>query len=163
MNRSHFTTRTFAKPLSRFLLRNSFFESRGAADDVEEESRRTAFSKKVENIVNPIMLAKDLAGVAAQLSTSPLLAALVCGAMLANLRGGGARGLETLIQSAEPVFAMLFFLLAGVLLNPTPPPAMVLLALGIVLVRVFVKPVGDLDIAQYLGRVARDRPDSPLP
>ncbi len=80
------------------------------------------------------------AGSAEQLDASPLIAAMLAGAVVANLPGSGFRRFETFIYKAEHTFAILFGVLAGLFLEPTYAIAPLALIAALVALRLLVKP-----------------------
>ncbi len=81
-----------------------------------------------------------IAGSAKQLDASPLITALGAGAVIANIDATGFRSFEAFIYRAEHTFAILFGLLAGLLMEPIFVPVMLAAALALVAVRAILKP-----------------------
>lgn len=81
------------------------------------------------------------AGSAKQIDVSPLFTAMLTGAVVANIKGMRLRQFETFIIKAEHVLAILFGILAGILLEPRMAPAAFILALALVIARGGAKPV----------------------
>jgi len=82
-----------------------------------------------------------LAGVASALDFSPLFAAMLGGAILANISGSELERFERFILQAEHVVAALFALLAGVLIDPAIGVGGAALALALVASRFLLKPL----------------------
>jgi Kef-type K+ transport system membrane component KefB len=81
------------------------------------------------------------AGVAADLRFSPLLGSMLVGLVASNLAGPRVRDFERFILGAEHTVALMFFLLAGVLLEPTIGLWGAALALLLVALRLMLKPL----------------------
>ncbi len=81
------------------------------------------------------------AGSAKQIDASPLITAMLTGAVVANIKGMRLRQFENFIIKAEHVLAVLFGILAGILLEPALAPAAILAAIAITAARCAVKPV----------------------
>ncbi len=79
-------------------------------------------------------------GVAAELTYSPLFAAVLAGAVIANLASARLREFESFLLRAEQPVAILFYLLAGVLLQPGLGAWAWGLVIAIAGVRLAVKP-----------------------
>lgn len=82
-----------------------------------------------------------IAGSAKQIDASPLITALVAGAVITNMDSAGFRKFETFIYKAEHTFAILFGILAGVFLEPVYALAPLGLAAALILARALLKPV----------------------
>jgi len=80
------------------------------------------------------------AGVAATLRFSPLFGSMLVGVVVANLTGPRVRDFERFIMGAEHAVALLFYLLAGVLLEPAIGLWGAILVAAFVLIRIAVKP-----------------------
>lgn len=81
-----------------------------------------------------------VAGIAATLGYSPLFAAMVTGAVIANITTGDLLRFERFILRAEQILAFLVFTLAGLLLTVQIGWAELALALALVGARVALKP-----------------------
>jgi len=81
------------------------------------------------------------AGIAADLRFSTLFGSMLVGLVVANLAGPWMRDFERFIMGSEHAVALLFFLLAGVLLDPFIGWWGAGLVAGLVLVRFAVKPL----------------------
>ena len=94
------------------------------------------------------------AGVAADLWFSVLLGSMMVGVVVANLAGPRLRDFERFIMGAEHAVALMFFLLAGVLLDPTIGPWGTILVIMLVVVRLAVKPLAMArSVAAYAGEL----------
>lgn len=80
------------------------------------------------------------AGSAKQIDASPLITAMLTGVVVANIKGSGLRQFETFIFKAEHILAVVFGILAGVLLEPALAVPAVVLAAVLSAVRVVGKP-----------------------
>jgi len=72
---------------------------------------------------------------------SPLITAMVAGAVITNMQSPELRQFESFILKAEHAFAILFGLLAGLLLEPSLTPELMLGALALVVARLALKPL----------------------
>ncbi len=82
-----------------------------------------------------------IAGAAAELGVSPLLGAMLAGVVLANTSRTRLVNFEHLTHKAEHPMAMLFYLLAGILLNPNVGGWGVVLIGVLIAFRLGVKPI----------------------
>jgi Kef-type K+ transport system membrane component KefB len=82
-----------------------------------------------------------VAGAAAAMDATPLPGAFLLGMIVTNTQGGSMRRMERLVSESEPAVAAIFFLLAGVLLEGASAWWPWLVAGGVLLMRVAVKPV----------------------
>lgn len=82
-----------------------------------------------------------VAGAAAELSYSPLFATMLLGVVITNLRGSMVREFEWFMSKSEQAVGMLFFLLAGVLVEPMLGVWGWLTVGAIVLARLGLKPI----------------------
>lgn len=90
------------------------------------------------------------AGIATELTFSPLLSALLCGAAMANLPGTLRVSVGRLLGRSERAVATLFFVLAGTLLNPPGALWPWVLVAGCCVARLALKPF----VAQLAARPA---------
>ncbi len=81
------------------------------------------------------------AGVAADLRLSPLFGSMLTGMIIANLAGQRLRDFERFILKAEHSVALIFFLLAGVLLEPLIGWWGIILVIALLVIRLNVKPL----------------------
>ncbi len=112
---------------------------------------RLAGRHRDQQLVVFLGLVVFVAGVAVQLEVTPLFAALLTGAVVANLQGSDLRNFERFILGAEHTVAALFALLAGVLLDPRIGIGGLLFAVAIAAVRIATKPAL---LRSVLGRAA---------
>ncbi|GAB4547498.1 MAG: hypothetical protein Tsb0013_07290 [Phycisphaerales bacterium] len=82
-----------------------------------------------------------VSGAAKQLDVSPLITAMIAGAVITNMKSPDLREFESFIMRAEHTFAILFGLLAGLLLQPVWAPEILLASLAVVVLRLSFKPV----------------------
>lgn len=80
-------------------------------------------------------------GAAAELLYSPLFAAMLAGAVVANLASARLREFESFLLRAEHAVAVLFYLLAGLLIQPTLGTWAWILIAAISALRLIVKPI----------------------
>jgi hypothetical protein len=101
------------------------------------------------------------AGSAKQLDASPLIAAALAGAVVANIETAGFRQFETFIYKAEHTVAILFGLLAGLLLDPVLALPAIGLAFALLVARAALKPL----LFRRVALSSRDRSPAgePLP
>jgi len=101
------------------------------------------------------------AGSAEQLDASPLFAAALAGAVVANIDTAGFRQFETFINKTEHIVAILFGILAGLLLEPTLALPALALAGALILFRPLLKP----PLFRRVALASRDRSPAgaPLP
>ncbi|MCL4197316.1 MAG: hypothetical protein KJZ69_07460 [Phycisphaerales bacterium] len=92
-----------------------------------------------ELLVIHIAMIAIISGIASELAVSPLFAAMLCGIVITNLGGPKLREFERFILRAEQPVAILFALLAGVLLDPRIGVWGAALVAGLVALRVAVK------------------------
>lgn len=81
------------------------------------------------------------AGVAADLWFSVLMGSMLVGVVVANLAGRRLRDFERFILGAEHAVALVFFVLAGVLMEPAIGPWGAVMVMALVGVRLIVKPL----------------------
>jgi NhaP-type Na+/H+ or K+/H+ antiporter len=106
-----------------------------------------------------------VSGAAKQLDVSPLITAMIAGAVITNMKSPDLREFESFIMRAEHTFAILFGLLAGLLLQPVWAPELLLAACAVVTLRLIVKPMLFRVIApRFLGRhpATKDQPPTTL-
>jgi len=101
---------------------------------------REAGKSRSELLVVFLGVVALVAGVTADLAASPLFTAMLAGVVVANLAGSELRLFERFILQAEHVVAVLFALLAGVLIDPAIGVWGALLALAIAGLRMLIKP-----------------------
>ncbi len=101
---------------------------------------RRADRSRPETLTVFIGLVALFAGVAADLEVSPLLGSMLAGIVIANLAGPRLRAFERFILGAEHTVALMFSLLAGVLLEPAVGLWGVWLVTALLLIRLAVKP-----------------------
>ena len=82
-----------------------------------------------------------VAGIATELETPSLFAALLTGAVMANLKGVDLRRFERFILGAEHALAVIFAIVAGVLLDPVIGWGGLIAALSLVALRLIGKPM----------------------
>lgn len=99
-----------------------------------------------------------VAGLATQTGTGTLLASMIAGAIVANLPGSGLRAFERFVLRSEHAVAVIFSLLAGVLMTMIANWTPMLLALLIFAFRITCKPSL---IAALLPSVRRDSRHTP--
>lgn len=80
------------------------------------------------------------AGVATEMGLSPLMGAMLTGVVIANLAGDRLRGFERFILKAEHTVAVLFSVLAGILLDERIGWGGLAIVAAIVLARLAIKP-----------------------
>lgn len=102
---------------------------------------RIAGRNKSELLVVFLGVVVLVAGVADHLAASTLFAAALTGAIIANFAAPELRRFERFILQAEHVVAVIFLLLAGVLIDPLIGWWGVGLATGLALLRVTIKPM----------------------
>ena len=102
---------------------------------------RLAGRNRPELLVVFLGLVALAAGVAADLAISPLFAAMLTGVVIANLATGDTLPFERFILKAEHTVAVLFALLAGVLLDPAIGAKGLALAFAVGAARLVCKPV----------------------
>ncbi len=101
---------------------------------------REAGKNRSELLVVFLGIVALVAGVTADLAASPLFTAMLAGVVIANLAGRELRLFERFILEAEHVVAVIFALLAGVILDPAIGIWGLLLALAIAGLRLLIKP-----------------------
>ncbi|MEC9373532.1 MAG: cation:proton antiporter [Planctomycetota bacterium] len=102
---------------------------------------RLAGRSRADLLVVLLGLVALLAGIAADLGSSPLFASMLAGVVLANIAGDDILGFGRFVLQAEHVVALMFALLAGVLIDPAIGAWGVLLALAIAGARFVIKPL----------------------
>jgi hypothetical protein len=100
-----------------------------------------AGTSKSEQLVAFLGIVVFAAGIAAQLSVSPILAAMLTGVIVANLPGWHTSVFQRFIVQAEHVVAAIFALLAGVLMDPELSGRALALVGVLVLARILIKPL----------------------
>ncbi|MEM1166642.1 MAG: cation:proton antiporter [Planctomycetota bacterium] len=98
------------------------------------------------------------AGVSAQLGLSPMLGAMLTGAVIANLGSTDLRAFERFVLKAEHTVAVFFSVLAGVLLEPRIGAGGLALVGAIVAARLIVKPL----VSRAGYTLAEDDDDGPV-
>lgn len=81
------------------------------------------------------------AGSAKQIGVSPLITTMLAGFVFANVNARGLVAFERFIFRAEHAMAVVFGMLAGILLDPSIGPPGVLLACALVVLRAIYKPL----------------------
>lgn len=102
---------------------------------------RRAEGARAELLTIFIGVVAMIAGVASELQFSPLLAAMILGAVIANLAGRELRHFERFILQAEHTVATLIWVMAGVLLDLRIGLVGLQIAVGLALLRTLVKPM----------------------
>jgi len=102
---------------------------------------RLAGRKRPELLVVFLALVALAAGVAADLGVSPLFAAMLTGVVIANIATGDTLAFERFILKAEHTVAVLFAMLAGVLIDPAIGAHGLAMALLVGGARLICKPV----------------------
>lgn len=115
---------------------------------VAKEGLRIAGKRRAEMLVVFLGVVGLAAGISADLGISPLFPSMICGAVFANLRSSGPSDAQAdtalfgrFILQAEHVIAVIFSLLAGILLDPRITIVGLIVVGAIVLIRVMLKPL----------------------
>ncbi|MGP1308909.1 MAG: hypothetical protein ACTS27_01775 [Phycisphaerales bacterium] len=115
---------------------------------VAKEGLRLAGKRREEMLVVFLGIVGLAAGISADLGVSPLFPAMLTGATFANLRTAGPSDAATdtalfgrFILQAEHIVAVMFALLAGILLTPRLPIEALYVAGGLILARLVLKPL----------------------
>jgi hypothetical protein len=116
---------------------------------------RLAGKHKAEQLVVFLGLVAFVAGIASRLGISPLFASMLTGIVIANLAGSDLRLFERFIFQAEPIVGAVFALLAGMLMQVTVGMIELGFALGIVAMRVLIKPIVWSSFAKGAGGAGR--------
>ena len=101
---------------------------------------RRAGKHPEQQMVVSLGLVVFVAGLATELSTSPLLASMLTGIVIANLAGNEFQRFQKLIINAEHVIAVVMALLAGLFMNIDLGVGALILVGAIIVLRVAVKP-----------------------
>lgn len=101
---------------------------------------RLAGSSRADQLAVFLGLVVFVAGVATQLAAGAIVAAMLTGLFLANVRGLDLSRFERFIIEAEHVLASIFALLAGVLLDLRIGAWGIAAVVGVALIRLWVKP-----------------------
>ncbi|MGP1347492.1 MAG: hypothetical protein ACTS3F_12620 [Phycisphaerales bacterium] len=94
------------------------------------------------------------AGLSSQTGAATMCAAMLAGAVVANLPGTGLRAFERFVLGGEHAVAAIVALLAGVLLEWQKHPWALVLAAGLIAMRLLIKPA----IARSMVRAVLDAP-----